>query len=127
MHELSVAEAILDHAREAAADHGANTVDTVTIALGAATHVNPDQLRFCIETVAEETSLAGVEVAIERVEPRATCDCGWAGEPPAFEGTAAVVPAARCPECGSQTDFTQGKECRLASIDIPDDAARTHQ
>jgi hydrogenase nickel incorporation protein HypA/HybF len=123
MHELSVAEAILDRAREAADEHGADEVAELTVELGTATHVNPDQLRFCIETVAETTPLDGVSVAMEEIEPEAACDCGWRGEPPSFEGTAASVPAARCPECGSRTEFTQGRECRLSSIEVPDETA----
>lgn len=120
MHELSVAEAILDRAREVAADHGASDVEALTVELGAATHVNPDQLRFCIETVAAET-LSEVDVTIETMSARAACDCGWSGDPPTFDGTAAVVPSTRCPECGSGTEFTRGTECRLASIDVPED------
>lgn len=125
MHELSVAEALLDRASEAAAEHDAATVETMTVELGEATHVNPDQLRFCIETVAEATLAADATVDIEPVEPRANCDCGWAGKPPSFEGTAAVVPTARCPACGERTEFTRGKECRLAAITVPDDATAT--
>ncbi|MFC7134520.1 MULTISPECIES: hydrogenase maturation nickel metallochaperone HypA [Salinibaculum] len=125
MHELSVAEAILDRAREAADDYGASGVEALTVELGTATHVNPDQLRFCIETVAETRDLADAAVSIETVEPEAACDCGWEGEPPSFDGTAGAVPSARCPECGSQTEFTRGKECRLASIEVPDEAAGT--
>lgn len=120
MHELSVAQAIVDRARETADEHGAREVETLTVELGEATHVNPDQLQFCIETVAAESSMENATVTIEPVEPRAACDCGWQGEPPEFDGTAAVVPAARCPECGSGTEFTQGTECRLASIEVPD-------
>lgn len=125
MHELSVAEALLDRAAEAAADHDAATVEAITVELGAATHVNPEQLRFCLEAVAEATPVEGATVDIERVDPRAACDCGWAGEPPSFEGTAAVVPAARCPECGARTEFTRGKECRLATVTVPDDGTET--
>lgn len=121
MHELTVAKAILDRAREAI-DLDPGDIETLTVELGVATHVNPDQLRFCIEMVAEETPLADIEVAIERVAARAVCDCGWRGEPPAFEGSAAVVPAGRCPECGGRTKFTQGTECRLTSIHVPDGA-----
>ena len=125
MHELSVADALLDRASEAAADHDAATIETMTVELGAATHVNPDQLRFCLETVAEATPAADATVEFETIPPRAECDCGWTGEPPSFEGTAAVVPTARCPECGAQTEFTQGKECRLATITVPDDETAT--
>ena len=125
MHELSVAEALLDRAREVAADHDAETVDAMTVALGAATHVNPDQLRFCLETVAETTIAADATVDIETVTPRAACDCGWEGEPPSFEGTAAVVPTARCPECGTRTEFVRGKECHLTAVSVPDDTEST--
>lgn len=123
MHELSVAEAILDRAREAAEDTDANEVEALTVELGEATHVNPEQLRFCIETVAETKDLAGVAVEMERIEPEAECDCGWRGDPPSFEGTAASVPAARCPECGSRTEFLRGTECRLSSIEVSDETA----
>ncbi|MFD1632617.1 hydrogenase maturation nickel metallochaperone HypA [Haloplanus ruber] len=123
MHELSVAEALLDHAAAAAADHDAASVEAITVELGAATHVNPTQLRFCIETVAEATFDADLTVHIDPVDPRATCECGWAGDPPSFEGTAAVVPTARCPECGGPTEFTRGMECRLASVTVPDTPA----
>ena len=119
MHELSIAEAILDRAREAAADHGTDELDALTVELGTATHINPDQLQFCLETVAETKDLADVSVTMGQVDPVAECDCGWKGEPPSFEGTAASVPAARCPECGSRTEFTQGTECRLSSIEVP--------
>ena len=120
MHELSVAEELLARASEAAADHGADTVETLTVELGVATHVNPTQLRFCIETVAETRGHPDLTVEIEQVDPAATCECGWAGEPPSFEATAGRVPTARCPDCGSSVEFTSGKECRLASITVPD-------
>ncbi|WP_135830513.1 hydrogenase maturation nickel metallochaperone HypA/HybF [Halorussus halobius] len=127
MHELSVAGALLDSAVEAATDHDADEIEALAVELGEATHVNPDQLRFCLETVAEATPAAGATVEIETVPARAACDCGWTGEPPGFEGTAAVVPAARCPECGSGVEFTRGEECRLTSIEIPDSDPRASE
>jgi hydrogenase nickel incorporation protein HypA/HybF len=123
VHELSIANGIIERAREAAAEHGHREVEALTVELGEATHVNPSQLRVTIETVADGTPVSDATVTIEPVEPRAACDCGWEGTPPAFEGTAGTVPAARCPECGSRTEFTRGKECRLASIEVPDETA----
>ncbi len=122
MHELTVAEALLDRAREVAMEHDAERIDAVTVELGAATHINPEQLRLCLETVATATVAAEATVDIETVTPRAACDCGWDGEPPSFEGTAAVVPTARCPECGTRTEFVRGKECHLSAVTVPDDA-----
>lgn len=125
MHELSVATQVVDLAVDRANAHDAETVDRLTVAVGRATHLNPEQLRFCIRTVAEGTSIEGAAIAVERVQPRARCDCGWRGEPDAVEDAAAYVPDPVCPECGGRVELTRGRGCRLASIDIPDPAEPT--
>ena len=122
MHELSIASRLLDRALSAAADHGAETVDELTIALGRATHVNPDQLRFCLETAADGTPAADATFSIERIPPRARCDCGWTGEPDRLESTITYAPNVRCPDCGGRATLVEGRECRLRSIGIPDES-----
>jgi hydrogenase nickel incorporation protein HypA/HybF len=124
MHELSVAKGVVDRTVAAAAEHGPDRVDGLTLAVGAATHLNPDQLRFCVETVAAGTIAEGATVTVDRVPPRAACDCGWAGEPDAVEDAYVYVPDPVCPDCGARVDLTEGRGCRLASIDVPanDDA-----
>lgn len=119
MHEFSVAHDVVDQAVEAAADHGADRVDELTVEVGRVTHLNPRQLRFCIETVAGDTPAEGAGVRIETVEPRALCDCGWTGEPAAVDDVDAFVPDPTCPACGDRVDLTRGRGCRLASIDVP--------
>ena len=120
MHELSIASRLLDRALSAADDHDADSVEELTVALGRATHVNPDQLRFCLETAIDGTIAADATITIERVTPRARCDCGWEGEPDDLEGTIAYAPDVRCPDCGERASLVAGRECRLRSIDIPD-------
>lgn len=123
MHELSIASRLLDRALSAADDHGADSVEELTVALGRATHVNPDQLRFCLETAIDGTIAADAAITIERVAPRARCECGWEGEPDGLEGTIAYAPDVRCPDCGDRADLVAGRECRLRSIEVPDAAA----
>lgn len=123
MHELSIATRLVDRAHSAAHDHGAAEIEELTIALGRATHVNPDQLRFCLETAVDGTIAADAAVIIERVSPRARCDCGWEGETDSLEGTIAYAPDVRCPDCGERADLVAGRECRLRSIEIPDASA----
>jgi hydrogenase nickel incorporation protein HypA/HybF len=133
MHELSVAKQVVDLAVETAGDHGAETVDGLTVALGRATHVNPTQLRFCVQTVAEGTPAADAAVSIDRVAPRGRCDCGWAGEPGAIDEAVTYVPDPLCPDCGARVELTRGQGCRLASIDVPatedpiEDSTPTHE
>ncbi|SFC49309.1 hydrogenase nickel incorporation protein HypA/HybF [Halobiforma haloterrestris] len=120
MHEFSVADAVLERALETAADHGTAIIEELTIELGTATHVNPDQLTFCLETIADGTPAADATVTIDPVEPHARCDCGWDGEPPTLDVSGAVAPNLRCPDCGERLELVRGKECRLSSITVPD-------
>lgn len=126
MHELSVASGIVDRALAAADEENADRVDQLTVEVGEATHLNPDQLRFCLETAIEGTVAAEATVTIESVPPVARCACGWRGEPGTLDVAISYAPEVRCPDCGSRTEFEQGRECRLTSIEIPDTAG-THQ
>ena len=121
MHELSVAMGIVDRALGTAENHGAATVERLTVELGVATHVNPDQLRFCIETATDGTLAAGATVEIKRVAPVARCDCGWEGKPEAVETAMVYAPEVQCPECGDRSRLVRGRECRLAAVELPDD------
>lgn len=121
MHELSVATGILDRALSAAAEHDADRIDELTVELGRATHVNDDQLRFCLETSLEGTIAADATVTIEKVTPYAVCSCGWDGTPDALELVSSYAPNVLCPECDSRITLERGRECRLQSIEIPDE------
>lgn len=121
MHEISIANGILDRAMEVASEHDADRIDAVTIEIGRATHVNPDQLVFCLESIVDSTLADGATIETEAVEPVAECDCGWRATPDDLDLAAGFAPDIRCPECGTRADLVQGKECRLTSIEIPDD------
>lgn len=119
MHELTIANRIVDRALATADEADAETLTAVTVEVGVATHLVPRQLRFCIEAVADDTAVADADVTIEHVAARGTCECGWDGSPPTLDDVAGSVPASRCPECDGPVEFTAGRECRLASIEIP--------
>ncbi|UWG47168.1 Zn finger protein HypA/HybF [Halanaeroarchaeum sp. HSR-CO] len=127
MHEVSLARALVDRAREAAQEHDAERVDAMTVAVGEATHINPEQLVFTIETVARDTIAADATIEIETVAPVATCACGWEGEPGTLDSTYVVAPNVTCPECGERLTFAAGRECELRSIAVPDDPAATNR
>lgn len=122
MHELSIASGIVDRALAAADEHDARAIEELTVEVGEATHVNPGQLAFCVEAALERTTAAGAEVTVETVTPRARCDCGWRGEPDALDVAVAYAPDVACPSCGAHLSLDRGRECRLASIEIPDPA-----
>ena len=120
MHEISVAHGVLERAIAAAEDYGADRIDEMTLEIGRVTHVNPDQLVFCLEAIVEDTPAAGATIRTETVEPVATCDCGWRDTPGELSLAAGFAPDVRCPDCGGRAELVQGRECRLSSIDVPE-------
>lgn len=124
MHELSLATRLVDRAVSAAASHGADHVDELTVEIGEATHINPDQLRFCIEVALDGTVATDATVTIDTLPVCARCECGWDGRPERHDLALSYAPDVRCPECQSTAALESGRECRLKSIEIPEKTQR---
>lgn len=84
MHELSVAESMMDLVLENARENEAARVTKVTIVVGNLAGIVTDSLRFCFDAIKKDTMAEGAELLIEE-----------------------VVATARCPEC--EKDFTVGQ------------------
>ena len=125
MHEVAVASGILDRALDAAADADAEEIERLTLEVGRATHVNPRQLRFCLETIVGGTIAEGATVETRTIEPELDCDCGWRGEPETLDLAVSFAPNVRCPDCGDRATLVRGRECRLASIEVPESVPPT--
>jgi len=121
MHEFSIATQVLDAAREAAADHGADTFEGITVSVGDASHVNPDQLETCLDAAADSTITDGdLTIDIETEPAYAECACGWSGEPGEIDRALAYAPNLTCPECDARLELQAGNECRLMSVTLPE-------
>lgn len=118
MHELTIARRLIDRASTAADDAELSRVETVTVTIGEATHLVPDQLAFCLDAMADGTPLSDATVEFERISPAGVCSCGWEGELPTLESVRGVSDR-RCPDCGSAVELTAGRECRVTAIDGP--------
>ena len=118
MHELSIAQCVIDQACEAAARSGGGRVTKVVLRIGALTGVVDEALRFSFEVAAEGTICHGAALAIERVELRVMCP--RCREPRTIESGFLLV----CPECGSPTpEILAGRELELLSLEIESHAA----
>jgi hydrogenase nickel incorporation protein HypA/HybF len=109
MHELSIADAVVQIACRHA---GERRVTRVELRVGHLRQVVPDALTFAFELVAQGTTVEGAELAIEQVPAGIRCrSC-------AAEGTLAAFPAC-CPECGSlDVDVTGGDELLVDSLEL---------
>jgi len=112
MHEMSLAEGILQIVEDTARANAAARVRSVLLEIGVLSHVEESALRFCFDAVTRGTLAEGARVDVFATPGRAWCmPCG------------ASVPLARlgdaCPRCGSyQLQITQGEEMKVKEIEV---------
>ena len=119
MHELSIAATVMEEVLGFAVGRGVSKVIRVRLAIGELTCVQPEQLKFCYESVTRETPLAGSELEIEAVPARVTCSrCGYEGPPKYWMDSLAdtPVPTLQCPGCGASAEAAQGHECAIKMV-----------
>ena len=97
MHELGITQGIIDRAREAVRDAGADAVDVVFVTITPAADFTRESIEMYFEMLAGEDPLfATARLEWEETPVSAAClDCG------AEFLTAVSAPA--CPQCGSVT------------------------
>jgi hydrogenase nickel incorporation protein HypA/HybF len=110
MHELSIADAIVEIAARNAGDR---RVVRVEVQVGDLRQVAPSALAFAFELVATGTPVQGAELALERVRVRGVCrTCPGTREVDGFP--------LRCAACGGDVEVTQGEELRVLSLELED-------
>jgi hydrogenase nickel incorporation protein HypA/HybF len=114
MHELGIANSVLQQAQQQAKFHPGAHLRKVTLRVGEMSGVNPEALRFCFEVLARDSHLEQVELEIELSARRQRC--------PACDRIFAVVDYdLSCPNCGSaKTEFAGGDELELSSLEMED-------
>ena len=112
MHEMSLAEGVLQLVEDTARRENAQRVKLVVLEIGRLSSVQPDALRFCFDAVMR----GGIarDAALEIVD---VPGAGWCMQ------CAATVPMQElygaCPTCGShQVQPTGGTEMRVKEIEI---------
>ena len=93
LHEMSIAENVLDAVRAERALHGGGRVTRAGLRIGELSGVEVESLRFCLEVLAADSDLAGAGFEIERAPW--TRRCRACGAPFRVAGGAARVPFLR--------------------------------
>jgi len=113
MHELSIAQSILDTIEQALG--GKRPLLTVTLTVGPFAGVSADALNFCFTELARQQDFGAPRLIINQSPAALHCnECG--GE---SRTENALDP---CPDCGSfNRTILDGQECRLDSVEIEED------
>lgn len=116
MHELSIAQNIVDIVGQYVPPADQQRVRKVLVRIGAMAGVIPDSLTFCFSAVIHHTPLAQAVMEIEHVPFTITCH--------SCNQTSTAEPGiALCPACGSlDTDITSGTELQVVSIDVDEES-----
>ncbi|MHB8353637.1 MAG: hydrogenase maturation nickel metallochaperone HypA [Burkholderiales bacterium] len=112
MHEMSLAEGVLQIVEDAARSQGFRRVKTVILEIGQLAAVKTESMRFCFDAVTRSSIAEGAALTIIDMPGQ-----GWCMK------CAATVPIleqfSACPQCGShQVQATGGTEMRVKELEV---------
>ncbi len=114
MHELGIAQAILERVRQASTKNGGAHVNRVGLRIGELAGVDPGALSFGVEVLVKDTELEPLALDIEFCARRQRCPaCGREFEVANWETA--------CPHCGREDTITiGGDELDIAFMEVED-------
>ena len=112
MHEMSLAESVLQIIEDTARAEGYARVKTVWLEIGQLAMVEKESMRFCFDVVTRDSVAQGARLEIIETAGQGLC----------MECACTVAVTARyepCPHCGSvQIEVTGGEEMRVKELEV---------
>jgi hydrogenase nickel incorporation protein HypA/HybF len=114
MHELSIAQALVEQVEEVRSSHEGRDVVSVGLRIGTWRLVVAESLEFYYRALTRDTALDGSRLEIEVVQARGRClQCG--------EVFPVEAPLILCPACGGiGGDLVSGQELDLVCVELMD-------
>ncbi|MEJ2535753.1 MAG: hydrogenase maturation nickel metallochaperone HypA [Calditrichia bacterium] len=114
MHELSIAQNIIEIVNDNLNDHQKNIVKSVRVKVGKLTNILPDSLVFSFEALVKDTDLDGAVLEIEHLPIKIKCaECGAVSTSDDFLFS--------CEKCGgNQIKILSGNEFLVSEIELND-------
>jgi hydrogenase nickel incorporation protein HypA/HybF len=112
MHEMSLAEGVLQLIEDSSRTQDFSRVKTVWLEIGQLAGVEVEAMKFCFEAVVNDSIAQGAELVIIELPGQAWClHCAE------VVNVKALFDA--CPKCGShQVQVTGGNEMRVKELDV---------
>jgi len=112
MHEMSIAQSLIDIIKEEMTRHDATVLRSVRLNIGQLSAIVPQSLSFCFEVITSGTELEGAKLIMEVIPLEGMCrECKQAFgiEDYAFE----------CPYCGSpDIETTAGQDLSIVDMEV---------
>jgi hydrogenase nickel incorporation protein HypA/HybF len=112
MHEMSLAEGVLQLIEDSAQTQHFSRVKTVWLEIGQLAGVEVEAMKFCFEAVVNDSIAQGAQLVIVEIPGQAWClHCAEVVHVQALYDA--------CPRCGShQVQVTGGNEMRVKELDV---------
>lgn len=112
MHELSIAQGIVDIVTQTAEQNGAKKVTKVSLLVGQMTGVETESLSFCFEAVTKDTIAEGAQLEIKKIPLVAYCkECKKEFTIEKYRFF--------CPLCDSaQIELLSGRELKVEHLEV---------
>ncbi len=111
MHEMGIAMSIYDTCRAAVAQHGGGRMESVQVAVGELSALEPELLRFAWEAVVEAGPHKGCLLEVEWRPARQHCPA-CAAEKPRSQGSWLRL----CPDCGGPLAIAGGDDLDILHV-----------
>ena len=120
MHELSMANSMVEAILDTAKKNNAIQINEAVLEVGELTMLNPEQLKFMMDILREGTIFEDAEIIINMIPIEIECkECGFKGETKTDENMDHLMSVATCPECANtKVHIIQGQECNIKTIKI---------
>ncbi|MCI0390901.1 MAG: hydrogenase maturation nickel metallochaperone HypA [Acidobacteria bacterium] len=112
MHEVAIAQSIIDIAEKEARKYGAPSIRKIKLIVGEFRGVVKDALEFSFAALRKNTLAAEAELEVETVSLRV--ECGNCGPVNCSLSDFNLL----CPQCGNFLTITAGREMRVEYIDL---------
>jgi hydrogenase nickel incorporation protein HypA/HybF len=110
MHELSIAQNIVELSEQQAKNHQAEAIEEIRLEIGALAGVEVRSLEFALESCIKNSMLEKARIVLHDIEGEGRCgDCGKV-----FKMSSLLD---NCPACGSYLiNVVKGKELKVKSL-----------
>ena len=112
MHEMSIAQSLIEIIQDEMEKHGASVLRSVRLHIGQMSAVVPEALSFCFQVITEGTALEGARLDMEVIPLKGSCrKCGSEFE---IKDYAFV-----CPICaGTEIDSIAGQDLSIVELEV---------
>lgn len=112
MHEMSIAQSVLDIVKEEMVRHSVEKLSAINIAVGKMAAVVPEHLNMCFKILTDGTDLADVPLVVREVPLTYRCH-----ECDATNSSEELI--FKCPECDAENpEMIKGKELTIENIEV---------